>query len=96
LSAIGEINVTPKELESFRMKMQLEALRVLVQGLYSALANSSPEASANLRERFAELRRSHGQVVIKGVDPAYSDMLAAEYQSALEDLLSSIEEKLRS
>ena len=83
--------MTPSELEHFRLKAQLEALRILVRGLYTGLANGSPSASENLRLRFAELRKSHSQVVLKTVNPAYSDMLAAEHQSALEDLLSFIE-----
>jgi hypothetical protein len=87
--------MTSEELEQFRLKAQLEALRVLVRGLYTGLANSSPCAAASLRVRFADLRKSHSQVVLKGVDPAYSDMLAAEHQNALEDLLSFIEEGIK-
>jgi hypothetical protein len=49
--------MTPEELEFFRLKVQLEALRVVVRGLFTGLANSSPTGAQALRERFAQLRR---------------------------------------
>ena len=88
--------MTPEELEFFRLKVQLEALRVLMRGLYTGLANSSPTAAQAFRESFAKLRKEHGKITFKGLFPEYSDMLASEYQEALEDLLSFIEAGLHS
>ena len=87
--------MTPEELETFRLKAQLEVLRVLVRGLYTGLANQSESSAASLREKFAELREQHGNVVLKGLAPALSDLFSAEYQEALEDLLVYIESGIK-
>ncbi|MGO9263441.1 MAG: hypothetical protein ACLQBA_00910 [Candidatus Binataceae bacterium] len=87
--------MTPAELEILRFRVQLEALRVLVRGLYTGIANSSPTAPAILRERFAALRNEHGKIALKGTTPEQSDLIAAEYQEALDDLLQFIEGGLR-
>ena len=88
--------MTPEEeLEIFRLKVQLEALRVVVRALLTGIANSSPDGPQILRERFAELRNKHSKITIPGLRTGYSDMLTAEYQEALEDLLSFIEAGLR-
>jgi hypothetical protein len=86
--------MTEDELEMFRLKVRVEALRVLVRGLYTGLANSSPNGGQAVRERFAALRAKHSKVVISGIAPEYSDMLASEYEEALEDLLKYIESGL--
>ena len=88
--------MTAEELEIFKLKAQLEALRVLVRMLYSGLANSSPAAAHAAREKFASLRLEHSKIVLKDIAPEYSDMLSSEYQSALEDLLSFIENGINS
>lgn len=88
--------MTAEELEIFKLKAQLEALRVLVRGLYTALANNSPSEAQALRGQFAALRLDHSKIVLKGVSPEYSDMLSSEYQSSLEDLLSFIESGIKS
>jgi hypothetical protein len=88
--------LTPEQLEIFRLKVQLEALRVLVRGLFTGIANSSPTGPDTMRQRFAELRNEHGKIVLKGAPPEYSDMLTAEYQEALDNLLSFIEGGLHS
>ena len=75
----------------FELKVQLEVLRNLVRGLYTGLASMSPTAPQALRDKFAALRAEHSKIVLKGIDPAYSDMLSAEYQAALDDTLKFIE-----
>ena len=86
--------MTPQELDTIKVKVQLQALRVVLRGLYTGIANSTGAGKA-LREEFARLRQEHSTIVLKGVNPAYSDMLAAEYQSALDDLLTDIESGLK-
>jgi len=87
--------MTKEELEIFRLKVRVEALRVLVRGLYTGLANSSPTAKQALRERFAILRKEHSRIVLKGIAPEYSDMLSSEYQEALDEFLKDIESGLK-
>ena len=87
--------MTEAELEIFRLKMKLEVHLVLLRGLYTGLANSSPTAGQALQDRFEALRKDHGRIVFQKLREGYSDMLAAEYQEALEDALSSIEDGLK-
>jgi hypothetical protein len=88
--------LTPEELEIFRLKVQLEALRVIVRALFLTIAKSSTTGPQILQDRFDDLRREHGKIMIPGLRPGYSDMLSAEYQEALKDLLSFIESGLGS
>ena len=87
--------MTEAELEAFRLKMQVQVLRVLVEGLYTGLANSSPDAAQVLRDQFARLRQEHSRIVLPNLPEGYSDMLAAEYQDALEETLRFIEDGIR-
>jgi hypothetical protein len=80
-----------QELSAIRQGAKIEALATLVRAIYTAQARSSPSNALALREAFAHLRQEHGKVVLKNLHPATSDMLAAEYQTAMEDLLSYIE-----
>ncbi|OYT93399.1 MAG: hypothetical protein CFE43_03915 [Burkholderiales bacterium PBB3] len=86
--------MTEQELEIVRLKLRLEVQQVLVRGLYIALANSSPSAAQAFRESFSKLRLEHSKIVLEGVKDGYSDLIAAEYQDALEDYLSNIERGL--
>lgn len=83
--------MTEEELEIIRLKAQLEALRVLVRFLYIALGNSSHTAATTLLAKFQELRQEHGNIVLSDRPAVESDMVAAEYQEALNEFLSFIE-----
>lgn len=83
--------MTEQELDLLRLKLRLQALEVLVRGLYVALASLSPSAPQALRVKFEALRKETALVAVKGYPPEYSDMIAAEYQTATDDLLSFIE-----
>ena len=72
--------MTEAQLELLRIRLQIEAIRVLVRGLYTGLARSSPTASQAFRARFAELRKSHSMIALPGIPPEYSDLVAGEYQ----------------
>ncbi|HLQ27545.1 MAG TPA: hypothetical protein VK138_16895 [Acidiferrobacterales bacterium] len=87
--------MTEQELEIFRLKTQIQALQVLVAMLYSGLANSSPSAAQALREKLSSLRQEHSKIVLKDIPAEYSDMLSAEYQESLDDLLSFIENRIK-
>jgi hypothetical protein len=87
--------MTEIKLEILRLKLKIEVHHVLLRGLYTGLANSSPTGPQAYRDRFADLRREHSKIAIPGIPPEYSDMISAEYQEALEDTLSSIETGFR-
>lgn len=87
--------MTEQELEILRLKMQIQALQVLIRGIYTGVAGLSPTAPIVLREKFAALRKETDKIAIKGVLPEYSDMVSGEYQTAMDDLLSFIETGLR-
>jgi hypothetical protein len=59
--------------------------------LYTGLANSSPTAAQAFRDQFARLRQDHSKIALKGMTPEYSDLIAAEHQEALDDILTFIE-----
>lgn len=88
--------MTQEELEALRIKAQLEALRVLMRMLYTGLANSSSSAAIEARAKFAALRQEHGRVVLSDRSAVESDMVTAEFQEALDDLLTYIESGIKS
>ena len=51
--------MTPEELELVRIKVRLEAIYVLLRGLYTGLANTSPTAAQAFRDSFQDLRQQH-------------------------------------
>lgn len=87
--------MTEAELEAVRLKLRIEVHLVLIRMIYSGLANISPAAAQALREKFESLRQDHEKIALRGIPPAYSDLLSAEYQEALGDALSFIEEGMK-
>jgi hypothetical protein len=88
--------MTETELEIVRLKVRMEVLRILSRALYTGLANTSPTVAQTIRDRFSNLRQEHDKIALKGMTPEMSDLISAEYQEALEDILSSIESGFRS
>ncbi len=86
--------MTPQTLEIVRLKAQIHALQVLVRTLFVGLGMQSPTAAAGVRQHFEALRAQHAQITLDHVDPAESDMVAAEFQEAIDDLLRFIEQGL--
>lgn len=88
--------MTEQELETIRIRIRLEIFRMLFSNVYTWLARlSSPNVAPILLESFEELRKSHSRVFLTGVAPEYSDMMSAEYQEALDEILKQIEDGLR-
>ena len=83
--------MSPQELELMQMKIKTEVLLTLLRGLYTCLANISPDARLAVVKIFSNLRKEHSLIAIKGVPAEYSDMVAAEAQEALDDVLKYIE-----
>lgn len=84
--------MTEQELEVIRVNLRIEVLKILVGGLYTALAKQSPSAAQALLTKFAEIRQDHSKIALKGLVPEYSNLIAAEYQEALDEMLGSIEQ----
>ncbi len=75
------------------MRMEFQHL---IRKLYTGLAALSPNGAQILRDQFLRLRQEHEKIALPGVSPEYSDLVAAEYQEALDDLLTYIESGFRS
>lgn len=87
--------MTEAELQTLRIIVHLKAMRTLVRGLYLEMASISPDGPCRYREKFIALRARPQKLALTGIDPALSDMAAAEYQRALDELLSYIEAGFR-
>lgn len=83
--------MTPEELQIIQLRSQILATQTVLIGLIRALARSSPNAKLSLRETVNNLRNQYSQMTIPGMPAEYSDLLAAEFQSALDDLIKLIE-----
>ncbi len=79
------------ELEQFRMKAGILALKAVMRTLGSLFAANSPAHAQALKEAFAGLRDTSARLVLSELDPASSDMIASEYQGIVDDLLRFIE-----
>ncbi len=87
--------MTEHELEILKLNVRIQALEVLVRMLYSGLANSSPSAAQVLLEKLSSLRQEHAKIVLKVHSPEISDLVAGEYQEALDNLLKFIEDGIK-
>jgi hypothetical protein len=89
-------SMTKDELEMLRLRLRVETLLLVIRMLYTGLANSSPTAVQAFRDQFARLRQAHSKIALKGMTPEYSDLIAAEHQEVLDDVLTFIESGFRS
>jgi hypothetical protein len=79
------------ELEHFRLKSNILALKAVMRTMFALFASCSPVHEQATREAFNRLRDSGDKLVLTEFDPASSDMLTSEYQAIMEDLLRFIE-----
>lgn len=86
--------MTPEELEIVRFKVKILALETVLDSFCNAVASSSPTAPAALRMKFQDFRKKHSKIVLPGYSAEYSDLLAGEYQEALDDILTKLENGL--
>lgn len=87
--------MTEAELEILRPKLRIEVLQMMVRALYSGLANTFPGYAKGVREKFSDLQQNHSKIALLGVLPEYSDMVSAEYQEILADVILDIESGFR-
>jgi len=77
--------MTPEELSIFRLQAKIEATQIVLVSLVRGLFEQRPNELAAWKKASVEFAATK---VVAGVDPAISDLLSAERQEALEDLLS--------
>jgi hypothetical protein len=87
-------SISPQELRTFRDRVDILSVKVLLRTLFTVVAHQSENNLQNLHSAFSELRKTHERLVIKGIDAATSDMIAAEYQSVMENMLVFLENGL--
>jgi hypothetical protein len=88
------IPMSAKELSIFRDRVNILSIKVVLRTLCAVVVHQSDNNLFNLHHAFGELRKTHERLVVQGLNAASSDMLAAEYQSVMEDLLVFIENGL--
>jgi hypothetical protein len=82
------------ELEHFRLKATILALKAMMRTMCGLFASCSPVHEQALHEAFARMRLTNAKLVLNELDPASSDMVASEYQAIMESLLVFIENGL--
>jgi hypothetical protein len=91
------MSLTPtssQELNAFRDRATLVALKVMLRTLCTVIAAQSPEQAKALRSTFVGLRKTHASLVLKELGAVGSDMVTSEYQNLMEELLSFVEKGL--
>jgi hypothetical protein len=83
--------MTEDELEVLRLKVRIVVLESLVHALCTVLARTLPGARQAMLDQFQLFRQKQSQVVLPGFPPEISDMVAGEYQEALDDVLKAAE-----
>jgi hypothetical protein len=93
-TAQAAMSLTPintQELNAFRDRATLVALKVMIRTLCAVMAAQSPEQAKALRSAFVGLRKTHASLVLKELGAVGSDMVTSEYQSLMEELLNFVE-----
>ena len=87
--------MTKDQLEILKLKSQIQALQVVLSMICAALGRTFPSFSESLQETGNQLRESHSKIALKGYPPELSDLIAGEYQEALDDILNFIEDGIK-
>lgn len=85
--------MTEADLETARLRLRIRALEEVLRAICTGLSGL-PEIADEYRAQLALLRQEHAQVVLEDRNPAESDMLAGEYQEALDDVLRLVNSAL--
>ena len=83
--------MTEQELEVIKLKLRLEAASVCLLTLSRSLALHFPAFGERLSNDLKTLSQENAHLVFKSMKPEYSDMLASEYQDALNKLISDMQ-----
>jgi hypothetical protein len=79
------------ELSNLQAKVKIEVFRQLIKVLYVAAVQARPDAEKSFRQLFANMRATGEELRLKNYPPEQSMLIAAEYQDALDSILSEIE-----
>ena len=88
--------MTESDLQTLRIIVSITAIRTLLRECLAEMAAVSPERGHRYREIFAKLRSRQQPFALNGIDADLQDLATAEYQNALDELLSYVEAGLRS
>ena len=83
--------MTPEELHIVKTNAQILATQALLIGITKMLARSSRDEKQFLREMATTMRENFSLMTVPGLKPGYSDLLAGELQSAVDDLIQLFE-----
>ena len=87
--------MTEQELEIVKLKMKIEALSLVFFGVCNALGRASPAFVPSLLSTVKEKQIEYQSIALKGISPEISDLMAAEFQEAFDDLISLMELTLK-
>ena len=83
--------MTPEELEVFRLRVRIMACEFVLKSFYNSAVGNSLAARQPFHDRFLEFQKMHSTVSLKGYPAELSDLASAEYQEALDDLLTKLQ-----
>ena len=87
--------MTEQELEIVKLKMKIEALSLVFFGVCNALGRAYPAFVPSLLSTVKEKQIEYQSIALKGISPEISDLMAAEFQEAFDDLISLMELTLK-
>jgi hypothetical protein len=82
--------MTENELELLRLRCRLLAHEAVLGAVCSALARTFPSFGQSLLESGISAKVEYQTLALKGARPEVSDMIAAEFQEAFDEVLSFI------
>lgn len=87
--------MTKKELETMRLKFKIEALTVCLSTLLRALSQSSTVFAESFLHSAKKTQNEYLKIVLPRHGASTSDMVAAEFQDAFDDLIKFLESEIR-
>lgn len=81
--------MTPNELDVMRLKLRLLARTMALEQIV-AMERRTPGGPAALADWASQLRAQADAVTVPRLDPANSDLTAAEWREALQEMLAEL------
>lgn len=85
--------MTPQELQIVQLKSDIMATQVLLIGITKALARTSQNEKQFLGDLAKMSREKYSKMTVPALPAEYSDLVAAEFQSTLDNFAKLIEPK---
>lgn len=86
--------MTKEELETMRLQFKIEALTVCLSTLLRALSQASPVFAESFLHSAKKTQNEYLKIVLRQHEASTSDMVAAEFQDAFDDLIKFLESEL--